>query len=765
MLRLLNQNFVLIQESGKSGLVFEIVIIREGASKNGTFYPKETLLKSRPLFEGAKAAFYQWNNIYDHLSEQAKMQMPHGFPSQVAGFITDVKFRKLDDGSHALTGMLNLSESSKNLADLFRLSLEKKITDALGFSIDVYGESEKRQVEGIEVDYITDISSVNEVTVVTNPAAGGRLERMVASYSVKKEKEQMKNILLRFIAAINHNKLKGLNITESDDASLLKLAEDAVKEVSDRVKENSDVMAALKEAIVAMKAGDTAKATNLIESAITAYETYMTESTKSKETETASDESDAKKETVVKESEKKKTDATVTNIKILEDRLLESEKRDCMSDLKVALADSKLPKASHERIVEGFKGKVFSSEDSKKVIDSERKYLSTLTESLHPNGLSLEVGQDSSDKIGDAIEGMIADKDINKIPRFRSFTEAFSKTEGERDVFRKGFKESVWRSVLTGARSLTEKKTFQEAVTLAGFGEILGDRLHKRMVAEYNEIGLDDWRKIATVSSVSDFLTNRAVRMGGYGTNMPTVAEGGAYTSLTTPTDEEATYTVTKKGGLETLSWESIKSDNLKALQMIPKRLGRGAKNTLYQFVFELINPATNPAIYDAVTLYHATHGANLRTAALSWTEFDAITLVMNDQAGYNEANFFVMNQPKYIVVPNELRRTAFEIANAGVTAQGARTETVNNMYSTMNLEVIQVPYWTDSNNYAVVADPKMSPGLEIGFLDGNEEPEILQEVSGTGSDFTNDQLRYKLRHIYGGAITDFRPFVGNVVP
>ena len=138
------------------------------------------------------------------------------------------------------------------------------------------------------------------------------------------------------------------------------------------------------------------------------------------------------------------------------------------------------------------------------------------------------------------------------------------------------------------------------------------------MVKEYNSIGLDDWKKISTIVDRSDFLTNRATRLGGYGTNIPTVSEGGTYTSLTSPTDEEATYTLAKKGGLETLSMESIRSDNLKGLQLIPKRLARGAKNTLYQFVFELINPATNAAIYDTVTLYHATHGANLRTAALS---------------------------------------------------------------------------------------------------------------------------------------------------
>jgi hypothetical protein len=43
---------------------------------------------------------------------------------------------------------------------------------------------------------------------------------------------------------------------------------------------------------------------------------------------------------------------------------------------------------------------------------------------------------------------------------------------------------------------------------------------------------------------------------------------------------------------------------------------------------------------------------------------------------------------------------------------------------------------------------------LEIGFLDGREEPELfIQDMPNTGSMFSNDKLTYKLRHIYGGGV------------
>jgi hypothetical protein len=282
------------------------------------------------------------------------------------------------------------------------------------------------------------------------------------------------------------------------------------------------------------------------------------------------------------------------------------------------------------------------------------------------------------------------------------------------------------------------------------------------MVAEYNEEGLEDWKKISTVTEAPDFLTQRATRLGGYGTNMPAVAEAGAYTALTSPTDEEATYAVSKVGGLETISMESFANDNLKALALIPKRLGRGAKNTLYQFVFDFVR--TNPVIYDGSAYFVGGH-ANLGTVALSYAEFNVASIRMMDQTGYNEANFFPNIKPKYLLVPNELWQTAWEIATSNQSFSAGRAETVPNSYSGWAIEPLRVPYWSDANDWAIMADPKLVPTIEVAFLNGNQEPELLQEAANSGSDFTNDQMRLKLRHIYGGAVVDFRSAVKNVVP
>jgi hypothetical protein len=37
--------------------------------------------------------------------------------------------------------------------------------------------------------------------------------------------------------------------------------------------------------------------------------------------------------------------------------------------------------------------------------------------------------------------------------------------------------------------------------------------------------------------------------------------------------------------------------------------------------------------------------------------------------------------------------------------------------------------------------------------------------MPNVGSMFNNDQLTYKIRHIYGGAVLDFRGWFGGIVP
>lgn len=283
----------------------------------------------------------------------------------------------------------------------------------------------------------------------------------------------------------------------------------------------------------------------------------------------------------------------------------------------------------------------------------------------------------------------------------------------------------------------------RESVTSSTWSDALGDSITRRMQAVYTGLtNLDAWRRVATTAPIKDFRTQERIRIGGYG-NLPAVAQGAAYQPLGSPGDDKATFAVSKRGGTEDVTLEAIKNDDVQALRRIPTELALAAKNTLYEFVFDFFR--VNGLIYDAKALYHADH-SNLFTGALTASEFAAHRLAMLKQTRAGSAKRLATG-PAAILVPFELQETAYDLF--------VRNQNLDKTFvQTINPEVIPVSYWTDANDWCTVADPVVLPVLEVGFLDGQEEPELfVQDQPNGGSMFSNDKLTYKIRHIYGGTV------------
>ena len=189
------------------------------------------------------------------------------------------------------------------------------------------------------------------------------------------------------------------------------------------------------------------------------------------------------------------------------------------------------------------------------------------------------------------------------------------------------------------------------------------------------------------------------------------------------------------------MSLEAIKNDDARDPPH-PAGAGAGAANTLQIFVLTF---RTNPTIYDSVALYHASH-SNLFTTALSAAEYAAHRLAMAKMTRLSSAKRRGIT-PARILVPFDLQETAYNLF--------VRNQNLDKTFvQSINPEVIPVAYWTDVNDWVTVADPNVMPVLEIGFLDGKEEPELfVQDMPNVGSLFSNDQITYKIRHIYGGNV------------
>jgi hypothetical protein len=349
---------------------------------------------------------------------------------------------------------------------------------------------------------------------------------------------------------------------------------------------------------------------------------------------------------------------------------------------------------------------------------------------------------------------VVGDRSLSMHDMLDAFWDPTHKDHGRVQSFKECYIEMTGDRLVTGRLRECDQSRLAESMGSSTLSEVLGDSITRRMLAEYRAaVDFDGWRQLVNVVPVGDFRMQHRTRWGGYG-DLPTVAEGADYQPLTSPGDEEATYKAGKKGGTEDVTLEMIKNDDVGVIRRIPTKLSRAAKRTLAKFVFDFLR--ANPVIYDTKALFHADHN-NLFTAALDKAALAAHRLAMLKQTELTSDDRIGIT-PTRLVVPVELQEAAVDLFKLS-------TNNEKTFIQTLTMNIIPVWYWTDANDWCTAADPADIPGIEMGFLDGREEPELfVQDTPNVGSMFSADKLTYKIRHIYGGAVTDYRAFTKAVV-
>lgn len=406
---------------------------------------------------------------------------------------------------------------------------------------------------------------------------------------------------------------------------------------------------------------------------------------------------------------------------------------------RATIAEAKLPQIAKDRLKKQFgeEDAHFVEADVDAAITAEREYLAKLTQS----GKVVMAGdievEDRSTKTAAMLEAFFdpAHKDHRAM---QSIKELYIELTGDKRVTGR-----LEHCDMSRMRESLGGLAMRESLDSTTFGYVLGDSITRRMVAEFRAaVQYDAWRKIANVVPVQDFRTQDRTMYGGYG-DLPAVGQGAAYASLASPSDLQATYAVTKRGGTEDITLEMIKNDDVGAIRRIPVKLGRAAKRTLSKFVFDFIR--TNPNIYDGVAFFHANHG-NLGSTAFSDTEYAVVRLAMMKQTELSSSDRMGIG-PSMILCPMDLEKGASD-------AFRRSTNLDETFVQSLKPTIIPVWYWTDATDWAAAADPLDIPGIEIGFLDGQEEPELfVQDAPNQGSMFSNDKITYKIRHIYGGNV------------
>ena len=444
--------------------------------------------------------------------------------------------------------------------------------------------------------------------------------------------------------------------------------------------------------------------------------------------------------------------------------------------LNSALTNASLPQIAEDRVRTQFEGKEFSADEVQKAISGEKDYLASLTKVAVEN-VTKETGQvtnDEGDKKLSRLDAsftpsrVMTGKDGEKVKGYRTFTEAYCDWTGKNplDIGR----EEVWEAWMNGSRGYASwreesvQRLYSEALTTSNWGEVSADRMHKALLRNYADLPqYNDWRKIAKVVSVNDYQAHRDIMIGGFA-DLAVVAERGTYPELTMPTDEETTVTMQKRGGIATqITRELILNDNIGAIAEIPRELARSAARTLYKAVMDEIAEGDTNLYADGTAVFAGGHN-NTGTEALSLQGLNLANLGMRQQTKYGSSNDVLgaANAPRFLLVPNELQGLAERLANPSaqvitqITADNETDQDIRRFAGAM--EVIVVDYWSDANEYFLVASPDEVAGVTVAFLNGNEEPELfIQQDETVGDTFTMDVQNIKVRQEFATTVSDFR--------
>lgn len=428
--------------------------------------------------------------------------------------------------------------------------------------------------------------------------------------------------------------------------------------------------------------------------------------------------------------------------------------------LELRLGASGLPEPMRALLRQQFGGRVFDAGELERQMEAlQAAWATSVGEAgLGPRGAGAEAGAGSSGWRVGMDEGQRLQAVMDRLCGLQLSGEAL---QGVRPV--SGIRELYL--MLTGDYDF--RGVFDhERVALANVSSSTMTSLVKNA---FNKVILDYfqqverwWEPIVSAERLDSMQDLTLITLGGFA-DLPTVDEGNAYTELNW-SDAEETVSFVKKGGYVGVTLEMMDKDKTQAFRSIPRRLAVAGYRTLSALIANVFTDGSGygpywPSSQESVRLFSADH-ANVATSALSSEAWDACIQAMYKQVEATSAERMGI-RPGYLVVPIELEKTALTIMQSeGEPGTGDNDANVRRGSS----RVVVCPEFTDANDWAAVANPRVWPGIVVGYRFGSV-PEVF--VAGDellGSMFTNDEMRIKARFVVAVGVGDYRSLYKAVV-
>ena len=298
--------------------------------------------------------------------------------------------------------------------------------------------------------------------------------------------------------------------------------------------------------------------------------------------------------------------------------------------------------------------------------------------------------------------------------------------------------------------------------TSANLPALLKNAMNKLILNQWEELGRSGYRWWEPVVQVEHFNSLQEITgvLVGEVTVLPAVEEGAAYTELAVK-DSEETGSWGKYGGYVGLTLEMFERDETHKLRQYPRKLASAALRRISSLVGAVFtaNSGIGPAMMDGYNVFEAAHHANLGTTALGSASWEAAGKAIYNQPLAVASGGTAPKQAldaKLLIVPRDLRLTGMNLLYPSFAHESNIFS--ENMQKGQMGDVITCPEFSDANDWAAAADPRLAPGIILGERFGVLPEIIIADGETNGALFTNDEIRMKVRHWVSVFVADYRP-------
>jgi len=383
-------------------------------------------------------------------------------------------------------------------------------------------------------------------------------------------------------------------------------------------------------------------------------------------------------------------------------------------------------------------------------------------ETTHYNDVSVGLSPIEKCKMA-MIKLLMPDFDTSGIPPYKGLAQAYVHLTGDSEMHGRFIHDRV-------SQDIRASQDFDST----SFSLALQNALNVFISESYRDYPLHEEILISQKNKVEDFRKIRSIQFGYFRELPDADPETTDYGNIEPYKEAEKQYDLSQKGAIIWVTRQNIINDNINVVHTMTKRLTRLARVTHAKYVWRFfVNNALCP---DGTAWFTSAHG-NLVSDALDIlplvTAIKSLANMTEPGPSVEKLGLDLDTFNWHLVVPINMWDTAVKKnqCDSVYSSNDLTTKDPNpclKLFGERNERIITCPFMTAANDWGVIRDCEEVPILEMSYLDGREEPDVITSWGTEPKDafgFINDKLGFKMRHEYGGALIDHRGGYKSIVP